>query len=107
MKNKQSDRVWYVYSCDSHTNRTVFLELNVTAESDCSVEDVDHLSQKVQRNLNLARLHSYDEVQLLSRSRKSLGLKFKIFLQESPGGKIYRWPFDEDVRHFRKKAKSR
>lgn len=106
MKKKHSNRVWYVYPCDSHTNRSVFLELNADTEFGCSVEDVDFLGQKFNKNLNLARLNSYDEVQLLKRSKKQLNLKFKIFVQDDPGGKIYRWPFDNELQVSRKKIKS-
>lgn len=106
MKKNHSSRVWFVYSCDSHTNRSVFLELNANAESDCVVEDIDFQGQKTRKNLNLAQLHSYDEVQLLKRSKKQLSLKFKIFIQDDPGGKIYRWPFDEGIQSKSKKAKS-
>ncbi len=107
MKNKHSNRTWFIYSCDSHTNRAVFIELNCDTEFGCSVQDIDHLGQKVNKNLNLAKLNSYDEVQLLKRSKKQLGLKFKVFIQDDPGGKIYRWPFDEGLRTVSRKAKSR
>lgn len=106
MKNKHSNRVWYVYSCDAHTNRIVFLELNPYESMEATVEDVDFIGQKVNKTLNLAQLRSYDEVQLLKRSQKTLRIKFKIFIQDSPEGKIYRWPFDNEVSHLVQKAKS-
>lgn len=97
MKNKHEHRIWYVYSCDGYTNRAVFLELNPIECVDVEVEDLDKDKQKVLKKLNLARLNSYDEVQLLNKSKKSLRLNFKVFIQDDPDGKVYRWPFDEGL----------
>jgi len=108
MKKKHSNRVWYVYSTDGgHTNGIIFRELNVSAEHDCTVEDIDSAFQKVQKTLNLARLNSYDEVKLLKRGRQNLRINFNIFVQDDPGGKIYRWPFDEGTNPVLVKPKSR
>ena len=108
MKNKHEHRILYVYSGNSHTNRIVFLELNRSDECfDEIVEDIDYSYQKVKRTLNLARLNSYEEVKLLKNSKKSQRLNFKIFVQDEPDGKIYRWPFDEGARPLGRKTKSR
>lgn len=107
MKKQYSSRVWYVYPCDAHTNRSFFIELNSDLEFDCSVEDIDGVGQKINKILNLARLNSYDEIQFLKRSKKQLNLKFKIFAQDDPDGKIYRWPFDKEVKLLILKNKSR
>jgi len=108
MKNKNKHRIWYIYSENGHTNRYVFLELNRTEEYfDEAVEDIDCSYQKVTRNLNLARLNSSEEVELLQKNKKSRNLDFKIFIQDDPGGKIYRWPLDEGARPPGRNSKSR
>ena len=108
MKKKHDRRIWYVYSGNSFTNRIVFLELNRSDECfDETIEDIDCAYQKVTRTLNLARLNSYEEVKLLKKSKKSQHLDFKIFVQDDPDGKIYRWPFDEGARPVGRRTKSR
>jgi hypothetical protein len=108
MEHTRSTRIWYVFSCNKHTKRFVSIELNRTDDKfGVNVEDVDSKYQKVSRTLDLASLNSDDEVKYLREKRVSQKLAFKIFVQDEPDEKIYRWPRDEGARPVSAKPESR
>ena len=107
MSRKKAHLFWFVHPCDGETRHYVVVDLNLSNFFDEVVEDIDNLHQKRNENLELFKLHSHDEVQLLNENKLSLRLNLKIFVQDDPDGKIYRWPFDEGARPLGRKTKSR
>jgi len=103
MPNAKSNRIWYVYTCDARTNAIIFSELEPSPCYGYQVEDIDHKGRKFEKKTNLARVNSYEQIKMLRKSYKDINLCFQIFVQDSPGGKIYRWPFDKGLRGINKK----
>ena len=108
MEKNKNTRAWYVYTTDVRTNRIIFSELDPTPDP-CHgywAEDLDHIhGRKMEVKINLVRLDSYEQIKLLRSSHKEINLYFHIFVQDSPGGKIYRWPFDKSLRKVKRSSK--
>lgn len=94
MPRKKSQKIWFAHPCNPETRRVLVIDFNLRDFSDEVVEDFDETHQKNNENFELFKLHSSDEAQFLKKNKKTLGIKFKIFIQDSPGDRIYRCPHD-------------
>jgi hypothetical protein len=94
MSKKFMKRIWLVHPCNEKTKKVLGVNLNLRDFFHEEVEEFDATNQKKNEELELVRLHSYDEVQYLRRNKKAFDINFKIFIQDYPDGKIYRWTHD-------------
>jgi hypothetical protein len=101
------NRRWYVSYGDEFMNEIVCDLEGFDPDTDfiigANVEDVDENNpqDKKMRQTNLAFIASWELISRLQKHKDRL--KFKIFVQDSLGGKIYRWP--ADVQNKKKGAK--
>lgn len=93
----KNNRVWYV----SYGNQAIskFVANNISGfdvNSDFLMDRQVFERGGVIERTHLARLPSKDSVTMIRRAKNNLGLKYKIYVQESRDTKIVRWIGDDD-----------
>jgi hypothetical protein len=101
MENKQeNNRAWYVYTTDATTIEAILSRLNPRPSPFCShwVEDIEHIGgRKFEVKMNLSKLNSCEQINELRNGHQNSHPSFRVYVQDNPGERIYRWPEDESL----------
>lgn len=94
-KSKKTQEVYYIAPKNDSANSVVEdiagFCIHTDFEKDVKVFDLDENGKQKENIENLCRMPSYDGVVIMNANRNRKGLKFKVFVQETPGSKIIRW----------------
>lgn len=98
MANQQENNcAWYVYATDANAIKIIFSELEPRPSPTRSywVEDMEYVNgPKLEVRMSLIKLDSYEQLEELRNKRQDFRPPLRIYVQDNPGDKIYRWPED-------------